>query len=147
MVAETTTCSIKPGCFPPGHTARLYSPVFLVINCSLETQLQSVQIGQKQCISCPGKAHKNLSKAMILCLFFVHQLEAKDIKALEQRFSTSTPGPGYQSMVPITSASTSLLNFQEMQIFSTPARPIKPETGGEAQIFALPSPPGDSNEH
>ena len=50
-------------------------------------------------------------------------------------------------MVPIMSASTSLLNLQEMQIFSTPTRPTKPETGDEAQIFTLPSPPDDSNEH
>ena len=144
-MAETTTCSTKPGGFPPGHTARLYSPVFLVINCSLETQFQSLETGQKQCISCPDKAHKNLSKVMIPCLFITGN--KKDIKALEQRFSTSTPGQGYPSMVPITSESKSLLNLQEMQIFSTPARPIKPETGDEAQIFALPSPSGDSSEH
>lgn len=96
-MAETTTCSIKPGCFPPGHTARLYSPVFLVINCRLETQFQSVQTGQKQCISCPGKAHKNLSKVTT--------------------------------------------------VYSSAGDKRLPETGDEAQIFALPSPPGDSNEH
>ena len=114
-MAETTTCSTKPGGFPPGHTARLYSPVFLVINCSLETQFQSLETGQKQCISCPDKAHKNLSKVMIPCLFITenkrHQGSRAEVFNFNSRTGVSKYGP-YYIRIKITSELARNANFQ-----------------------------------